>query len=127
MNKRSAENSKQKILQAAGAIFAEFGYAQASMRSIAEKAGISVGGLYLYFKNKEDLYLTFMQDWMGKLNDRTQDALLNVDSPLQAITTYISIGIEYARTHKEIITLGTELGFCFGSDFKRRFSKERRD
>lgn len=128
MNKRSAEDSKLKILAAARSVFAEFGYAQASMRTIARQAGISVGGLYLYFKNKEELYLTFMQDWMDNLKDRTQDALLKLDDPVEAITAFITIGVDFAKTHKEIITLqGRELGFSFGSDFTKTFSRERRN
>jgi AcrR family transcriptional regulator len=127
MNKRSAEETRQKILAAAKNVFTECGYAQANMRIIASAAGISVGGIYLYFKNKEDLYLTFMQDWMAKLNDRTQEVMLKIDNPLEAITAYIEISIDFATKHKEVIMLqGRELGFSFGIDLKRDFFRERR-
>lgn len=127
MNKRSAEDTRQKILEAARAVFAEAGYAQASMRLIAGAAGISVGGLYLHFRNKEDLYLTFMQDWMKKLNDRTGVALESIDDPIDAIREFITISIDFARWNREIIILqGRELGFTFGIDRKREFFRERR-
>ena len=127
MNKRSAEQTKKHILESARAVFAEQGYAQASMRLIARASGISVGGLYLHFRNKEDLYLTFMQDWMKKLNDRTQEALLKIDDPADAIRTFIMISIDFARCNREIIILqGRELGFTFGIDRKREFFRERR-
>ena len=127
MNKRSAEQTKKHILESARAVFAEQGYAQASMRLIARASGISVGGLYLHFRNKEDLYLTFMQDWMQKLNDRTQEALLKIDDPADAIRTFIMISIDFARWNREIIILqGRELGFTFGIDRKREFFRERR-
>ena len=127
MNKRSAEQTKKHILESARAVFAEQGYAQASMRLIARASGISVGGLYLHFRNKEDLYLTFMQDWMKKLNDRTQEALLKIDDPIDAIRAFIMISIDFARWNREIIILqGRELGFTFGIDRKREFFRERR-
>jgi len=127
MNKRSAEETKKHILEAARAVFAEQGYSQASMRLIARASGISVGGLYLHFRNKEDLYLTFMQDWMKKLNDRTQEALLKIDDPIDAIRAFIMISIDFARWNREIIILqGRELGFTFGIDRKREFFRERR-
>jgi len=127
MNKRSAEQTKKHILESARAVFAEQGYAQASMRLIARASGISVGGLYLHFRNKEDLYLTFMQDWMKKLNDRTQEALLKIDDPVDAIRAFIMISIDFARWNREIIILqGRELGFTFGIDRKREFFRERR-
>src|SRR6266567_1964545 len=127
MNKRSADETKKKILTAARTVFADYGYAQANMRTIAQEAGISVGGLYLYFKNKEELYLTFMQEGMNDLNGRTEDALHTIEDPVEAITAFITISIDFARTHKEMILLqGRELGFSFGGDFKMRFSGERR-
>ena len=127
MNKRSAEQTKKHILESARAVFAEQGYAQASMRLIARASGISVGGLYLHFRNKEDLYLTFMQDWMKKLNDRTQEALLKIDDPIDAIRAFIMISIDFARCNREIIILqGRELGFTFGIDRKREFFRQRR-
>ena len=127
MNKRSAEETKKNILEAARTVFVEHGYAQASMRIIAREAGISVGALYLYFRNKEELHLTFVQDWMKQLNDRTHEALLNIDDPIEAIKAFISITIDFARKNKEIIILQRrELGFLFGIDLKREFSRERR-
>ena len=127
MNKRSAKESKRTILAAARTVFAEQGYTHANMRDIARVAGISVGGLYLYFKNKEDLYQTFMLDWMNNLDDRTHEALAKFDDPVEAITAFISISIDFARTHKEMIILqGRERGFSFGIDLKRDFFRERR-
>jgi AcrR family transcriptional regulator len=127
MNRRSAKATKKKILEAAKNVFAEYGYSEASMRFIALAAGISVGGIYLHFKNKEDLYLTFIKDWMNKLNDRTQEAMLKIDNPQEAITAFITISIDFATRHKEVIILqGRELGFSFGIELKRDFFRERR-
>jgi AcrR family transcriptional regulator len=127
MNKRSAEETKKNILEAAQTVFTEHGYAQASMRTIARAAGTSVGGLYLYFRNKEELYLTLMQDRMRMLNDLTEKALFKVDDPVEAIAAFISISIEFARKNKEMLILqGRELGFSFGIERKREFLRGRR-
>jgi AcrR family transcriptional regulator len=126
MNKRSAEETKGHILDAARTVFAEHGYAEASMRLIAQTAGISVGALYLYFRNKEELYLTFTQDWMDSLRKRTREALRKPVDPVAAITAFINISIDFTRQHKETIILqGRDLGFSFGGDIKREFSRER--
>ena len=52
----SAEKQK-KIRDAAIKIFAENGYANAKMKTIAVAAGISVGSLYQYFDTKEEIFL----------------------------------------------------------------------
>jgi AcrR family transcriptional regulator len=127
MNKRSAVETKKNILEAAQSVFTEHGYSQASMRMIARAAGTSVGGLYLYFRNKEELYLTLVQDRMKILNDLTEEALFKVDDPAESIAAFISISIEFARKNKEMIILqGRELGFSFGIERKREFLRERR-
>lgn len=46
-----------QILQAAASVFAEKGYYQANIASICQRAEISNGALYKYFKNKENLYI----------------------------------------------------------------------
>jgi AcrR family transcriptional regulator len=97
------------------------------MRIIARAAGTSVGGLYLYFRNKEELYLTLMQDRMRMLKELTEAALFKVDDPAEALAAFISISIEFAGKNKEMTILqGRELGFSFGLDRKREFLRERR-
>jgi AcrR family transcriptional regulator len=52
---REREKRYQSILDAAETLFAREGYAKAGMEQIADMAELSVGSLYFYFKNKEDL------------------------------------------------------------------------
>ena len=50
------ERRRQAILQAARQVFARKGYEPATLEAVAREAGLAKGTLYLYFKNKEDLY-----------------------------------------------------------------------
>ena len=127
MNRRSVEETKRSILAATRKVFAEQGYERASMRTIARVAGVSVGGLYLYFKNKEDLDLTLTGEWIEELNAMTVAAIEELTDPREAIAAFIRISIDYATRRKEMILLqGKELGFTFGSELKRKFFRERR-
>lgn len=47
----------EKIYQAAFDLFTTKGYQQVTMKMIAQNAGLSVGTLYNYFINKQDLFL----------------------------------------------------------------------
>ena len=51
---------REKILCAAIDEFKQYGYADASIRNIANNAEISLGNIYRYFPNKEALYLTII-------------------------------------------------------------------
>lgn len=52
---RKSEATRQQILDAAAAIFAEKGYSLTKLSDIAQSAGIHLTGLYYYYDNKEEL------------------------------------------------------------------------
>ena len=56
----NGEAAVDKILDAAGTTFAEFGVANATMVDVAEAAGCSRATLYRYFPNQEALHLAFV-------------------------------------------------------------------
>lgn len=77
---RSAEQKelrRQAVLEAAEAYFLDVGYEAFSMAQLARKAGVVKGTLYLYFKSREELFLTlyeqslirWSQVFMGYLTD----------------------------------------------------------
>ncbi|MCL5421909.1 MAG: TetR/AcrR family transcriptional regulator [Nitrospirae bacterium] len=127
VNKRSGMESKKKILVAATKVFSDYGYKGASMRMIAGAAGISIGGLYLYFKNKEDLYGTLIRNRLDDLTEETRETLRDIQDPAEAMSTFISMRVKYARKHRELIlVLGKEQAITFGLKAKRKFFEDQR-
>lgn len=55
------DQTKSLILETALEIFQERGYDQTTMRAIAQKAGVSLGNAYYYFRSKEYLIQAFYQ------------------------------------------------------------------
>jgi AcrR family transcriptional regulator len=128
MNKRSGIESKKRILNAAIKIFSEYGYKGTSMRMIARRANISVGGLYLYFKSKDDLCLTLMKIRLDDLANKTAEALKDIRDPAEAMRTFLTFRLNYAKEHRELIlVLGRDPGFGFGIDVKRKFFRQQRE
>jgi AcrR family transcriptional regulator len=54
-------HTEARLLEAAGEIFAEFGYRAATVRQICEKAGANVAAVNYYFGDKEQLYLAVLR------------------------------------------------------------------
>lgn len=48
--------TQQRILSAARSVLARTGYVTMRMSDVAEEAGLSLGALYRYFDNKEDIF-----------------------------------------------------------------------
>ncbi len=53
---REKERRRQQIIVAAKRVFSQKGFNKATMEDIAQEAELSPDTLYLYFKNKEELY-----------------------------------------------------------------------
>lgn len=61
------EASRKRVLEAAHALFAEFGYAATTVRMIADRAGLSVGGVFTTFEDKADILHHVRMDQSGRL------------------------------------------------------------
>jgi len=77
--KEIREGRKQQILDAALELFAENGYTNTSISSIAKKATISKGLIYNYFESKEALVTKIMRDGLLTMTesfDTNKDGVL---------------------------------------------------
>ncbi|MEI2384004.1 TetR/AcrR family transcriptional regulator [Breoghania sp. JC706] len=57
-----AEQRRQEILHAAFDAFAENGFAQTRLEDVARRAGIAKGTIYLYFPDKESLFVDLLRE-----------------------------------------------------------------
>jgi TetR/AcrR family transcriptional regulator len=64
---------REKILQAAREVFIKKGYASASLREIADMAGVNKGLLHYYKWNKRKLFLSVFEDAFTKLALRVNE------------------------------------------------------
>jgi AcrR family transcriptional regulator len=56
------ERTRQAIIESAYTLFLEQGYAATSMRQIAEKSGLALGGIYNHFASKEAIFSELIID-----------------------------------------------------------------
>jgi AcrR family transcriptional regulator len=55
------DSTRARILEAAGAVFAEHGYEAATVREICENAGVNLAAVNYYFGSKERLYVETLE------------------------------------------------------------------
>jgi AcrR family transcriptional regulator len=63
-----AEDTRRKIYEAAMELFREKGFEQTTMRDIAAKAGVALGGAYYYFSSKDAIVLAFYTEMQESSN-----------------------------------------------------------
>src|SRR5699024_6668292 len=84
-------------LRAALAVFARHGYHGASIRSIAEAAGLSVPGLYHHYKSKQVILAAIVDSAMEEMLDHTRAAA--ADAGDSAVTRFENVVECLARFH----------------------------
>ncbi|MBN1482632.1 TetR/AcrR family transcriptional regulator [candidate division KSB1 bacterium] len=83
---REKVQRQNDILDAAEKVFFEKGYNAATMDDVAEEAELSKGTLYLYFKNREELYFGLTHRALLNLRDRFQKVLDGDGTGLEKVT-----------------------------------------
>src|SRR5260370_6740631 len=91
------EELRQAILEAASALFVEQGYHGFSMRQLAERIGYSAATLYLYFRDKDDLLFTVVDEGYTRFARQLAEAAVSSNEPWERLNrlsqAYITFGL----------------------------------
>ncbi len=94
MAHKRARQAKQEMLrafmestiaQAAKVVFAERGYQRATLEEIAQRAGMSKATIYLYYKNKDDLFLQVVEELVDAATAVTAREAETTKPPLEKL------------------------------------------
>ena len=103
-----AQETKQKLLDAALALFAEQGYSKTSIRALARRTGLSDGILYHHFPDgKQEIFSVLMtqgvQQALSELNKVNQDL---EQAPLaDVLNTLCEMSVALFSTHRELLKI----------------------
>ncbi len=86
--KRNKPKYKQ-IIDAAVIAIAENGYHQAQVSKIAKQAGVADGTIYLYFKNKEDIFISVFQEKMAVFVENLKEIIQQGESSTEKLSQMI--------------------------------------
>jgi AcrR family transcriptional regulator len=87
--KAEPEERRHAILTAGLSVFAAEGFAAAKLDDVAAKAGVAKGTIYLYFRDKEDLFEQIVRDAAAPVLDQLQGMVAESDLPTAALLAKI--------------------------------------
>lgn len=100
------------ILDAARKLFAEHGYAQVSMRKLANTIGYSPTTIYHHFKDKKELFLCLSEetyrDFLQHINRILKAAISPREALKQILYTLVDMGLQNPNAYR--------VGFMMESD-----------
>jgi len=94
-----SRQTRQSILDAALALFAEKGFAKTTMRDIAARAGMSLGLTYRYFERKEDFAVALYEGMAAELEQAA--AALPAGTLAARFAALIVATIAHLEQHRE--------------------------
>ena len=105
---RKGEQTRERILDAALDLFRTQGYAETTMRQIADAAGVAVGNAYYYFASKDKLILAFYErnhtDHIAVLGDALDHTREFQDRLRVVLRTKVESAMPYRRLATKLFT-----------------------
>ena len=123
---RAYDDKLARILQTAAAIFAEKGYHDTSIRDISRATGVSLSGLYYYFRSKEELLFLIQDHCFGSVLATAQASLAGETNPERRLRLFIENHLRYFLSNmKEMKVLSHEARSLSG-DYRRLVNNKKR-
>ena len=117
------EEKRKRILDAATTEFAQYGFENTSIQQIAKKAEISVGSVYKYFENKEELFAMVVKENLALLEEllllhssSDEDIMVKAESVLKEL-------LRFSRKHPQLIKLYNAITTSNNVEFSRMLAE----
>ena len=85
---------RQRLLHAAGAVFADRGFQAATVREITERARVNIAAVNYHFRDKAELYACALSEAQAKA-DRISLPLPGVGSPAVRLRMFVGCMLTY--------------------------------
>ena len=110
--RKAALPPRQRILAAARSIFADRGYAGASVQDIVERARVTKPTLYYYFKNKAGLFQAIIDEAFDERYRLMREAAERHQSLEGQLTEILQTLFRYARDHRDLTRISFSMAFA---------------
>lgn len=106
---------RDQILLSAKVLFSNKGYRATTMKEIAQRSNVSVGSLYLHFKDKKDIYTALIKEQSDEFN-RYISVNEHYD-PLTALKGIFDCYLEYSIKNTKLININLTEGVYEAKEF----------
>lgn len=97
---RERRQRRADILRAAEEVFAAQGFHAASIEQIAKAAEYATGTVYLYFRDKEALYLELFEEKIRELSDLIRRQTAGIKDPIEAIRRVVEARMDFFERNR---------------------------
>jgi AcrR family transcriptional regulator len=116
---------EQQVLAAARALFAERGFGAVTMDDVAAAVGVTKPLLYIYFGNKERLYLACMEPAAEELREAVASAVAGAKRPADALEPGVQAFFSFVDRDRDAWRVLFDETLPASGEVARRVAEER--
>jgi AcrR family transcriptional regulator len=116
---------EQQVLAAARALFAQRGYGAVTMDEVADAVGVTKPLLYIYFGNKERLYLACMEPAAEELREAVAGAVAQAERPADALEPGVRAFFSFVDRDRDAWRVLFDETLPAGGEVARRVAEQR--
>ena len=102
---REYEARREEILRAAERLFSKNGFFKTGMAEIAEAAQFAMGTVYRFFKSKEDIYISLVEDKVDELLKLLENAVKEHSSASDKLRAVIRVKLAFADQNRDFFRI----------------------
>jgi AcrR family transcriptional regulator len=102
---KEKEIRRNAILAAAEKRFAREGFHVTTLDDVAADVEISKATIYLYFKNKEELFFSILEEKFDQYTESIQERLEGIQTLIEAITELVTEGLHFLKKNHHFFRL----------------------
>ncbi|MFN3386718.1 MAG: TetR/AcrR family transcriptional regulator [Candidatus Thermochlorobacter sp.] len=102
---REKAERRQAILKAAKEVFFKHGFEQASMDMVAAESELAKGTLYLYFKSKEELYVSLAEEGLAAIDEMIDCAMRSAKTIEEKLLAHTEAYYNFSQKHQDYMKI----------------------
>lgn len=119
---QSDEDRRNRILASAQEIFSQYGFRDAEVKKIAERAEVGKATIYKFFQSKENLLLVVVEENLARMRDLTLSSLVGSSGdPLDRLQNATRALAQYVEANKELVRVLIQEAGEFAGDIQRSY------
>lgn len=117
---RGKSSARERILEAAEAVFAEKGYHDTVVDEIVLRTALSKGGVYFHFPSKERLFFAVIDHLADRLVKRLEEQLRQQTSARARLEAALTTVLESLGERRRLAKLLLVQGYSMGNAFEKK-------
>jgi AcrR family transcriptional regulator len=105
------QRTRQKLLEAAEAVFGEKGYERASIVEITQRAGVAQGTFYVYFSDKKAVFVELVRELSHRLRREIAEAVAGLTDRMEMERVGFGTFFNFVHKHRNLYKIVRQAEF----------------